>query len=61
MRETMTDFEERLPGEQFVGVHRSIIINVTRLLEVQSIPKGDSVLIQPDFAPVERAARRFRP
>jgi two-component system LytT family response regulator len=47
IRETMSQIESRLPAE-FVRIHRSVIVNVERVREVQPWAKGDYVLILHD-------------
>ena len=46
-RETMADFESRLPAT-FVRVHRSYIINRQHIREIQPWVKGDFVIILAD-------------
>lgn len=48
IRETMTDVEARLPAGLFVRVHRSAIINVDRVREIQPWFKGDYVVLMDD-------------
>jgi two-component system LytT family response regulator len=45
IRETMAEVEARLPASHFVRVHRSAIINVDRVREIQSWFKGDYVVL----------------
>jgi two-component system LytT family response regulator len=45
LRETMNDLEERLDPERFVRAHRSAIVNVERVREVQAVARGDRLLI----------------
>jgi two-component system LytT family response regulator len=47
LRETMASMEARLPAD-FVRIHRSIIVNVERVREVQPWFKGDYVLVLDD-------------
>jgi two-component system LytT family response regulator len=47
LRETMAQIESRLPAE-FVRIHRSVIVNVERIREVQPWAKGDYILILQD-------------
>jgi two-component system LytT family response regulator len=48
LRETMSELEARLPASSFMRIHRSIIVNVERIREVQPWFKGDHVLILTD-------------
>jgi two-component system LytT family response regulator len=44
MRETMTALEERLDPEQFVRIHRSTMVNLERVRELEPYFHGDYVL-----------------
>ena len=59
MRETMADIESKLPRERFLRIHRSIIVNVERVREVQPWFKGDYVLILNDGTKL-RSGRVYR-
>ena len=48
LRETMAQVEARLPAATFVRIHRSTIVNLDRVREVQPWFKGDYVLILKD-------------
>ncbi|HEY9448809.1 MAG TPA: LytTR family DNA-binding domain-containing protein [Gemmatimonadaceae bacterium] len=48
VRGTLTSFERRLPPEMFLRTHRSAIINVGRIAEVQPWFGGDYVFILDD-------------
>ncbi|MGH7470267.1 MAG: LytR/AlgR family response regulator transcription factor [Longimicrobiales bacterium] len=48
LRETMTDLERRLPPAQFVRIHRSTLVNLSRVAQVQPWSKGDFLLILHD-------------
>jgi two-component system, LytTR family, response regulator len=48
LRETMTELERRLPAHKFVRIHRSYLVNVERVREIQPWTKGDYVLILHD-------------
>jgi two-component system LytT family response regulator len=48
IRETMAEFEIRVPRARFVRIHRSRLVNVDRVREVQPWFKGDFVLILHD-------------
>jgi two-component system LytT family response regulator len=47
IRETMAEIESRLPAE-FLRIHRSVIVNVERVREIQPWAKGDYILILQD-------------
>jgi two-component system, LytTR family, response regulator len=44
VRETMTELESRLDPKRFVRVHRSIIVNVERVITVEPYAHGEYVL-----------------
>ena len=48
VRETMAEFEQRVPSSHFVRIHRSRLVNVERVREVQPWFKGDFLLILQD-------------
>jgi two-component system LytT family response regulator len=48
LRETMSDVEARLPATTFARIHRSTIVNVDRVREIQPWFKGDYVLVLQD-------------
>ncbi len=47
-RSTLTHLEERLPASKFLRVHRSALVNVDRIREIQPWFQGDWVLILHD-------------
>ena len=47
-RESMKNMEARLDGEQFVRIHRSAIVNVDRIRELQPWFHGEYVVILQD-------------
>jgi len=55
----MTELEARLPPEQFARIHRSLIVNRDRIRRVESIPKGDYILILGDGSRL-RSGRTYR-
>jgi two-component system, LytTR family, response regulator len=59
MRETMSHLEERLPPPAFLRVHRSTIVNVERIREIQPWFAGDYVLILTDGTKLT-TGRRYR-
>jgi two-component system LytT family response regulator len=44
-RETMTGLESNLDPRHFVRIHRSTIVNVDRIQELQSSPAGESLVV----------------
>ena len=52
VRETLSRFEERLPSGRFMRVHRSSIVNVGRIREIQPWFQGDYVIILSDGSKV---------
>jgi two-component system LytT family response regulator len=59
LRETMNQIEAKLPADGFVRIHRSVIVNAERVLEVQPWFKGDYVLILQDGTKL-RSGRTYR-
>jgi two-component system LytT family response regulator len=59
LRATLTELEAKLPADRFVRVHRSLIVNLGRVREVESVPKGDYVLILTDGTRL-RSGRSYR-
>ncbi|HEY4102106.1 MAG TPA: LytTR family DNA-binding domain-containing protein [Gemmatimonadales bacterium] len=51
-RESLTSVEQRLPPANFLRVHRSHIVNVARVREVQPWFQGESVLLLEDGSKV---------
>lgn len=48
MRETMTGMESKLYPDRFMRIHRSTIVNLDRVKEVQPWAKGEYVVIMRD-------------
>ena len=48
MRETMTGMEAKLDPDRFMRIHRSTIVNLDRVKEVQPWAKGEYVVIMRD-------------
>jgi two-component system LytT family response regulator len=48
IRETLGNLEERLPERAFMRIHRSTIVNITRIREIQAWFQGDYVLLLHD-------------
>jgi two-component system LytT family response regulator len=59
MRETLSRLEQRLPAQSFLRIHRSTIVNVDRIREVQPWFAGDYVLILGDGTKLT-TGRRYR-
>jgi DNA-binding LytR/AlgR family response regulator len=51
---TLKKIEEKLPSDTFLKVHRSFIINLTKIIDIED----NSVLIKQDIIPVSRANRK---
>lgn len=58
-RQTMKELQSRLDPEQFVRVHRSAIVNLDRIRELQPWFRGEQVLILDDGTRVT-IGRRYR-
>jgi DNA-binding LytR/AlgR family response regulator len=50
---TLKKIEEKLPGWLFLKIHRSFIINIKKIIDIED----NSVLIQKDVIPVSRSKR----
>lgn len=48
VRETMADFEQRLDAQTFIRVHRSTIVNISRIKEIRSMASGNQELVLRD-------------
>jgi two-component system LytT family response regulator len=59
LRDTMTHLEETLDTETFLRIHRSTIVNVARIRELQPTFGGDYVVILRDGARLQ-LSRRYR-
>jgi two-component system LytT family response regulator len=59
LRETMTHLEETLDAELFLRIHRSTIVNVARIRELQPTFGGDHVVLLRDGARLQ-LSRRYR-
>jgi len=60
VRETMADFAARLDAQNFVRVHRSVIVNVSRIREIRSPANGiqEIVLRDGQAVPMSRGFRQ---
>jgi two-component system LytT family response regulator len=59
MRETLSNLETRLAGSTFLRIHRSAIVNIDRIREVQPWFAGDYVVILTDGTKIT-TGRRYR-
>ncbi len=59
IRDTLTNLEKRLPAGVFLRVHRSTVVNVDRIREIQPWFGGDYVMILTDGTKVT-TGRRYR-
>jgi hypothetical protein len=59
LRATMAGIEERLDPQRFVRVHRSYLVNLDYLAEIEPLETGDARLTMRDGATVP-CSRRFR-
>ncbi len=59
LRRTLTSLQDDLDPEEFIRIHRSTIVNVSRVMEVQPAFHGDAVAILDDGSelPVSRSYR----
>ena len=47
-REPLRDLEARLDPKRFVRIHRSAIVRIDRIREIQSLPSGDAAVVLRD-------------
>ena len=59
VRRTLTDFEAELDTNLFVRIHRSSIVAIDRIHEMQPLPNGDATLRLRDGQEL-RVSRRYR-
>jgi two-component system LytT family response regulator len=59
MRETMNGMELKLDPQRFMRIHRSIIVNIDRVKELQPWAKGEYVVMMRDGARLTMS-RRYR-
>ena len=45
VRERLADLEQRLDPARFVRIHRSAIVNLSRVREIQSLVRGDALVV----------------
>jgi len=58
-RGTLASYEARLDPRRFIRVHRSALVNLTRVRELEPIARGDQLLILDDGSEV-RMSRHYR-
>lgn len=59
LRATLAKLEEKLPGEKFVRVHRSYIVNLDQIKEIIPTPSGDARIVMKSGAHTGMS-RRYR-
>ena len=59
VRETLHDVERKLDPQRFARVHRSTIVNLDRIQELQPCSHGDFIVVLKDGAKL-RLSRRYR-
>ncbi len=59
LRETMANLEKKLPSKQFVRIHRSTIVNLNQIKEIQPLETGDFIVVL-NTDKVLRLSRRYR-
>src|SRR5262245_44670294 len=59
LRESLERLEQKLPGERFVRIHRSHVVNVAKVREVARLAKGDAEVTLADGCRL-RLSRRYR-
>jgi two-component system LytT family response regulator len=59
LRATMAEVEQQVPRTRFVRVHRSAIVNIDCIQEIQPLFKGDYVIVLRSGIEV-RSGRTYR-
>jgi two-component system, LytTR family, response regulator len=59
LRESLHDLADRLPRERFAQIHRSHVVNVSKVREVTRLAKGDAEVMLSDGRRL-RWSRRYR-
>ena len=60
LRERLADLEQRLDPSRFVRIHRSTIVNLTRVREIHPLVRGDALVLL-DGGAAFRCSRSRRP
>lgn len=60
LRTTMAALEPRLDPNRFIRVHRSFMVNLDRVLEIQPLEAGEARLLMADGSRIP-CSRRYRP
>jgi two-component system, LytTR family, response regulator len=58
LRETMTELEAKLDPQKFIRIHRSIIVNIERVVELQAHGYGDYLVTLRNGAKLKLSRRR---
>ena len=58
LRETMSDLENKLDPAKFLRIHRSAIVNLHRVKEVQTRTGGEYVAVMKDGTPLKLSRSR---
>jgi len=48
LRGRIGDFEQSLPPETFIRIHRSALVNIDRIVEILQLPHGDYAVLLED-------------
>jgi two-component system, LytTR family, response regulator len=48
VRETISDLETRLPPERFARIHKSILVNIDRIRQIQPLANGGHIVLLTD-------------
>jgi two-component system LytT family response regulator len=48
LRDTVESFQERLPPDRFIRIHRSIIVNLNRIIRIEPWTHGEFVVVLAD-------------
>lgn len=58
VKETMSALEAQLPPDRFVRIHRSTIVNLDRVVELEPLFQGDCVVVLADGTRLRMSRRR---
>ena len=59
MRCTMKELQQRLSTGPFARIHRSTLVNLTKVQSMEALPRGESVLLLPNDVRL-KVSRNFR-